>query len=242
MCEFSRVKPGHDANGNHPVKLVIFDFDGTLVDSRKLIIESHRVVFGEFGFAQPSEDESLSLIGMSLELVLSQLAGPDAPVEKMVAAYQRLLPLLRADAAYAEIPFGGSADLLSALAEHNDVRLGIATGHVSHAIAPALERFGWNGYFCTIQTADKAPSKPHPGMVLQALNEANVDAENTIMIGDTAFDMEMARAASVLGVAVSWGYHRPDRLHGAGASLVVNDMRELRDFIFDSISSSSREL
>jgi hypothetical protein len=77
---------------------MIFDFDGTLVDSRRLIIESHRVVFSQFGLAVPSEDESLSLIGMSLELVLLQLAGPDAPVEKMVAAYQGLLPLLRADA------------------------------------------------------------------------------------------------------------------------------------------------
>jgi phosphoglycolate phosphatase len=224
------------------VKLVIFDFDGTLVDSRKLIIESNRVVFGQFGFALPSEDESFSLVGMSLELVLLQLAGPDAPVEKMVAAYRHVLPLLRADAAYAEVPFGGAADLLAALAEHNDVRLGIATGHVSHAIAPALERFGWQRHFCTVQTADKAPSKPHPGMILQALSEADVKAEDAIMIGDTAFDIEMARAACVRGVAVSWGYHRPDRLHGAGASRVVNDMSELRDCLFESISSASRNL
>ena len=218
------------------MKLVIFDFDGTLVDSRKLIIESNRVVFGQFGFALPSEDESLSLVGMSLELVLLQLAGPDAPVEKMVAAYRHVLPLLRADAAYAEVPFGGAADLLVALAEHNDVRLGIATGHVSHAIAPALERFGWQSHFCTVQTADKAPSKPHPGMVLQALSEANVEAGDAIMIGDTAFDIEMACAAGVRGVAVSWGYHRPDRLQGAGASRVVNDMSELRDYLFESIA------
>jgi phosphoglycolate phosphatase len=220
------------------VKLVIFDFDGTLVDSRKLIIESHRVVFSQFGFALPSEDESLSLIGMSLELVLLQLAGPDAPVEQMVAAYQRLLPLLRADAAYAEVPFGGAADLLARLDSHCDVRLGIATGHVFDAVAPALQRFGWQNHFCTVQTADKAPSKPHPAMILQALREANVDAGDAIMIGDTAFDMEMARAASVSGVAVSWGYHRPDRLQGAGASRVVNDMDELRDFLLETVSSS----
>jgi phosphoglycolate phosphatase len=216
---------------NHREKLVIFDFDGTLVDSRRLIVESHRVVFGEFGFSRPSEDESLSLIGMSLELVLSQLAGPDAPIEKMVAAYQRLLPLLRADTAYAEVPFSGAADLLAALAKRNGVRLGIATGHGFHAIAPALEHFGWLSYFCTIQTADKAPSKPHPGMVLQALSEANVSADDAVMIGDTAFDMEMATAAGVRGVAVSWGYHRSDRLKGAGASRIVNDMNELQEYL-----------
>jgi phosphoglycolate phosphatase len=222
------------------VKLVIFDFDGTLVDSRKLITESNRVVFGQFGFSPPSEEESFSLVGMSLELVLLQLVGPDAPVEKMVATYQRLLPLLRADAAYAEVPFDGATALLTALSKHEDVHLGIATGHVSHTIAPALERLGWRSHFSTVQTADKAPSKPHPGMLFQALSETSVEAADAIMIGDTAFDIEMACAAGVRGVAVSWGYHRHDRLRGAGASRVVNDMKELGDYLFESISSSRR--
>lgn len=223
------------------MKLVIFDFDGTLVDSRKLIIKSNRVVFGQFGLSPPSEDESFSLVGMSLELVLLKLAGPDAPVEKMVSAYREVLPLLRADAAYAEVPFDSANELLAALAERRDVRLGIATGHASHAIVPALERFGWQRHFCTVQTADKAPSKPHPGMILQALSEAGVRAEDAIMIGDTAFDIEMARGAYVRGVAVSWGYHRPDRLRDAGAWRVVNGMSELRDCVFEAISLASRE-
>jgi phosphoglycolate phosphatase len=224
------------AEGNDPVKLVVFDFDGTLVDSRKLIIEAHRVVFDEFGLTRPSEDESLSLIGISLELVLSRLAGADAPIEKMVAAYQRWLPLLRADNAYAEVPFDGAADLLTALAERKGVVLGLATGHVSHAVVPALERFGWRSHFRTIQTADKAPSKPHPGMLLQALGEANVDAQDAIMVGDTAFDMDMAQAAGVRGVAVTWGYHRADRLRDTGASRIVNDVSELRDYLLEAIA------
>ena len=224
------------ADQNHPVRLVIFDFDGTLVDSRKLIIEAHRVVFNEFGLARPSEDESLSLIGISLELVLSRLAGADAPIEKMVAAYRRWLPVLRADDTYAEVPFDGAADLLTALAERQGVALGVATGHVSDAIAPALARFGWQSHFRTIQTADKAPSKPHPGMLLQALDDANVDARDAIMVGDTAFDMEMAQAAGVRGVAVTWGFHRADRLRDAGASRLVDDVGELREYLFEAIS------
>lgn len=219
------------------MKLAIFDFDGTLVDSRKLIIELHRVIFGEFGFSPPREDDSLALIGISLELVLLQLAGPDAPIMAMAQAYQHLLPRLRADAAFAEVPFSGAADLLAALILRDDVSLGIATGHVSHAIAPALERFGWQSFFCTVQTADKAPSKPHPGMVLQALGEARIEPADAIMIGDTAFDMEMARAADVRGVAVSWGYHGCERLRGAGASRIVDDFGELRDCLFEAIGS-----
>jgi phosphoglycolate phosphatase len=223
------------------MKLVIFDFDGTLADSRKLIVESNRVVYGQFGLVPPSEEASFALVGMSLEFVLRQLIGPDAPVEKMLAAYRDVLPLLRADAAYAEVAFAGADELLTALAERNDVRLAIATGHLSHAIAPALEQFGWRKHFCTVQTVDIAPSKPDPGMILQALREAGVKAEDAIMVGDTSFDMEMARAAGVRGVAVSWGYHRPDRLRDAGASRVVDDMSELRDCLFEFISLASRD-
>jgi phosphoglycolate phosphatase len=213
------------------MKLIIFDFDGTLVDSRKLILEAHRVVFGEFGLARPSEEESLSLIGKSLELVLAQLAGPDAPVTQMTEAYRRLLPLLREDAAFADVPFDGAADLLAALAALHDVQLGIATGHVSHGIEPVLDQFGWRKFFCNVQTADRAPSKPHPGMLLQALSETDTHKDDAIMIGDTAFDMEMACAAGIEGVGVAWGYHRAELLRDAGASRIVSDMDELRDHL-----------
>jgi phosphoglycolate phosphatase len=107
---------------------------------------------------------------------------------------------------------------------------------VSHAILPALERFGWRSHFRTIQTADKAPSKPHPGMLLQALGEANVGAQDAIMVGDTAFDMDMAQAAGVRGVAVTWGYHRADRLRETGASRIVDDVGELREYLFEAIA------
>lgn len=209
------------------MKLIIFDFDGTLVDSRKLIWECHRVVFGEFGMGCPEREQSLALIGMSLELVLAELAGPDAPVGRMVDAYARVLPQLRDDAAFAEAPFDGADDLLRSLAAH-DARLGIATGHVSKAIEPALARFGWREFFCNVQAADKAPSKPHPGMLLQALSETQTRAQDAVMIGDSAFDMQMACAAGIESIGVAWGYHGTARLAAAGASCIVNDMDELR--------------
>jgi phosphoglycolate phosphatase len=73
-------------------------------------------------------------------------------------------------------------------------------------------------------------------MLLQALREADVKAEDAVMVGDTAFDMEMAHAAGVRGVAVTWGYHRADRLRDAGASRVVDDVGELREYLFEVIS------
>lgn len=213
------------------MKLVIFDFDGTLVDSRKLIWESHRIVFEEFGLPRPSREQSLSLIGMSLELVLERLAGADAPIAQMTAAYQRLLPILREDSALADAPFEGVSELLTALAARENTTLALATGHVSQAIEPVLDKLGWRKFFRSIQTADRAPSKPHPAMLLQALRETGVAKDDAVMIGDTVFDMEMASAAGVEGIGVSWGYHQAERLRAAGAARVATHIAELHSFL-----------
>jgi phosphoglycolate phosphatase len=220
--------------------LVIFDFDGTLVNSRALILQSHRLVFTEFGLPVPSTKDSLALIGRSLELVLAELAGPGAPVAEMVEAYGRALRRLRADPVFAEAPFDGIAALLHDLSRAPDVTLGIATGHTSQAVIPALSALGWRDWFRTIQAADMAPSKPHPGMLLQALAATEIEADSAVFIGDTSFDMLMARAAGVHGVGVAWGYHTPAQLIDAGASRVVHDVGELRSCLSSRRSSRLR--
>jgi phosphoglycolate phosphatase len=217
------------------MKLIIFDFDGTLVDSRSLILECHRSVFTEFGLPVPAPEDSLALIGRSLELVLSHLAGPHAPVSDMVEAYGRVLPQLRADPKFAEKPFDGIADLLHELSRTPDTLLGIATGHTSAAVGPALQALGWRGLFRTLQAADMAPSKPHPGMLLQALHATGAKSKDAVFIGDTAFDMEMALAANVRPIGVGWGYHRTERLLGAGATRVALDVEELRGCIHNML-------
>lgn len=213
------------------MKLIIFDFDGTLVDSRSLILESHRIVFSQFQLPAPSPAESLALVGKSLDVILTQLAGPAAPILEMVRAYDLLLPQLRADSAFAERPFDGAGDLLSELSAASDTVLGVATGHRTDTIAPALEELRWTDYFKTIQAADTAPSKPHPAMLLQALAATDVTPENAIFIGDTTFDMEMAQAAKLRSIGVGWGYHRTERLLAAGAHRIVQSIDQLRDCI-----------
>jgi phosphoglycolate phosphatase len=215
------------------VKLIVFDFDGTLVDSRTLILERHRVVFTEFGLPPPLPQDSLALIGRSLELVLAQLAGSRAPIEDMVRAYRRVLPQLRTESAFAERPFHGITELLRDLSCAPNAVLGIATGHTSAAVAPALDALGWRNFFRTVQAADMAPSKPHPGMLLQALEVTGTRPENAAFIGDTTFDMEMARSAKLRPIGVAWGYHQAERLKAAGAYRVANAVDDLRSCIRD---------
>jgi len=213
------------------LKLVIFDFDGTLVDSRPLILESHRIVFSEFRLPAPSPAHSLALVGKSLHVILAELAGPAAPILDMIKAYDLLLPTLRADPVFAEKPFDGVDDLLHELSGLADALLGIATGHRSDTIAPALQALRWTEFFQTIQAADTAPSKPHPAMLLQALAATGVEAKDAIFIGDTTFDMQMAEAAQLRSIGVAWGHHGADRLRAAGAYHVAETVDELRTTI-----------
>jgi phosphoglycolate phosphatase len=219
------------------LKLIIFDFDGTLVDSRSLILESHRIVFAEFRLPAPPPADSLALVGKSLDVILTQLAGPTAPIQEMVRAYDLLLPQLRADPLFAEKPFDGIGDLLHELSSAPDTLLGIATGHRSDTLAPALEALQWGGFFQTIQAADMAPSKPHPGMLLQALAATGVASRDAVFIGDTAFDMQMARAAQLRSIGVGWGYHRTEQLVAAGAHCVARSLDELRRHIRSAMNA-----
>lgn len=209
------------------MKLVIFDFDGTLVDSRPLIVEIHRIVFAEFQLPAPPPAQILALVGKSLDVILTELVGPEAPISDMVRAHDRLLPQLRADPLFAEQPFEGAGRLLRQLSTTEGAVLGLATGHRTDTVGPALQALGWSGYFKTIQAADTAPSKPHPAMLLQALAATDVPAEDAIFVGDTVFDMQMANAAGIRSIGVSWGYHQPERLTETGAHRVVQTFDEL---------------
>jgi phosphoglycolate phosphatase len=149
----------------------------------------------------------------------------------MVRAYDLLLPQLRANPSLAEKPFNGIANLLRDLSSAPNTVLGLATGHTSVTVAPALAALQWRDFFRTIQAADMAPSKPHPAMLLQALEATGVAPENAIFVGDTTYDMEMARAANVRSMGVSWGYHKAEQLAAAGASFVASTVDELRDHL-----------
>jgi phosphoglycolate phosphatase len=105
--------------------------------------------------------------------------------------------------------------------------LGVATGKSDRGLGLLLAHHGLADRFVTLQTADRHPSKPDPSMLLAAMAEAGAEPHMTAMIGDTSFDMAMARAAGTTAVGVAWGYHAPDELAAAGAELIASHARDL---------------
>ncbi|WP_264046810.1 HAD-IA family hydrolase [Methylobacterium flocculans] len=209
------------------MKLIVFDVDGTLVDSQHLIVAAQGMAFAEHGLAAPSRTESLSVVGLSLPQAFRRLVGDDGPIEGLSESYKRAFNILRLDPAYEEPLFPGMGDLLAHLHARDDVQLGIATGKARRGVDRLIESHGWHGWFATTQSADDAPSKPDPAMLLQAMAETGTGPEATVMIGDTTYDMAMAVSAGTAAVGVAWGYHPVGALFGAGASIVVERAADL---------------
>jgi phosphoglycolate phosphatase len=214
------------------LQLVIFDVDGTIVDSQQLILAAQQAAFAANSLPAPSRERSLSIVGLSLREAFTALVGPTGPVEELAEAYRQAFAQLRADPNLHEPLFPGAAELLGLCAEREDVVLGIATGKSRRGISHLLERHGWDRLFATIQTADDAPSKPDPTMIRQAIAETGMTPETTTMIGDTSFDMAMARGARVRPIGVTWGYHPVSALEEAGAAAIVDSYDALRPLLF----------
>ncbi|MFL5136650.1 MAG: HAD-IA family hydrolase [Microvirga sp.] len=222
------------------MKLVLFDVDGTLVDSQNIIIAAQQMAFAAHGREPPSRERSLSIVGLSLAEAFTVLVGSGGPIEGLVEAYKDAFLTLRQDPANAEPLFPGVEHCLEWLDDREDVLLGIATGKSRRGVAHLLDRHGWHDVFSVIQTADDAPSKPHPGMILQAMRETGTGPHGTVMVGDSSFDMAMARAAGVLPVGVSWGFQPVAALTEAGAGPIVHSYPELETVLQEFIDQPSK--
>lgn len=213
------------------MRLVIFDIDGTLVDSQEFLVEAQRRAFAAHRLEPPSREKSLSIVGLSLREAFTILAGENGPVESLAQAYRDAWAAMRNDPAFDDPLYPGASEAVAALARRDNVMLGIATGKARRGVAHLLERQGWGAWFATVQTLDEHPSKPAPDMIFTAMAETGAAPAATYMIGDTTYDMAMARAAGVHPIGVAWGYHARAELQEAGAERIVADFGELMHLI-----------
>lgn len=206
-----------------PIRLALFDCDGTLVDSQHAIVTAMAAAFEAFDLTPPDPMQTRRVIGLSLEDAVGRLLPDEAEVApaRVADAYRATFRAHRTAGLHEDPLFPGIREALDDL-DRAGVTLGVVTGKSRRGLDAVLERHGLAGRFVTLQTADVAPGKPDPGMVLQALAETGADRSDTVVIGDTSFDMLMARAARARAVGVSWGYHHPSELLAAGADLLVD--------------------
>ncbi len=208
--------------------LIVFDWDGTLMDSAALIVDSLQSACRDLGLRVPSDTQARHVIGLGLSEAIAYLQPDLAP-----AAYEDLVERYRhyyVGRDEATPLFPGAAQLLQELSDAGFM-LAVATGKSRRGLDRALENTGLNSWFDASRCADECFSKPHPEMLLQLMDVLGATPERTLMIGDTSHDLGMAKAAGVAGIAVSYGAHPRASLCELAPMTCVDSVEELRTWL-----------
>ena len=210
---------------NRQFDLIIFDWDGTLMDSEAKIVRCMQAAAVDVGIPDPGTAAIRDIIGLGLNEAMQVLFPEQAPVRRaeLVERYRR--HFLELDAT--DMPlFPGVPQGLTQLTQQGYL-LAIATGKARRGLNRVLDDTGMSHLFVSSRCADEAFSKPHPKMLEDILDDTGVDAGRALMVGDTVYDMEMARNAKVAGLAVSYGVHACERLLDCGALACLNSFPEV---------------
>lgn len=212
------------------IRCAVFDCDGTLVDSGGTIHRALGLAFADHGLDPPPRHQAQKVIGLSLVEAMEQLA-PDLEAERhrrLAQTYKDAFVTLRGEQQVEEPLFDGILPLLDAFEERGWI-LAVATGKSDRGLRNCLEAHGLHHRFLSLQTADRHPSKPHPSMTLTAMADCGAEPAQTVVIGDTGWDMGMARAAGAYAIGALWGYHDADELTAAGAHVLASAPSKVLD-------------
>ncbi len=212
------------------LRLVIFDVDGTLVDSRAAILAAFQEAYTTLGLTCPRDEVALDGVGLSLDLLVRRMdpGHSDATYDALIDAYRRAFfnRRTRLGAAALSPLYPGAREALELLSSQDETLLAIATGKSRRGLDSLVEGHGIAQMFQSLQCADDHPSKPNPSMITQALSECGVEPERALIVGDTSFDMDMGRAAGVKTLGVSWGFHPVSDLD---ADRVIDKFSDIAD-------------
>jgi phosphoglycolate phosphatase len=211
------------------MKAILFDCDGTIADSFGVICDIMRRTFAAHGLDAPSDAATRDIIGLSLDVAIARL-HPDAEeplLASLVSGYRTHFHAARAEPSFREALFPEMKALIDRLAGSDSILLGMVTGKSRRGVAAICEAHEMTAAFSVVRTADDCPSKPHPAMVLECCAYLGVDARETLVVGDSIYDVEMARAAGATALGVAWGTHPRDMLLAAGAAEVAGTPADL---------------
>jgi phosphoglycolate phosphatase len=213
------------------MRLVIFDMDGTLIDSVALIVETVTAAFAAIGEAVPSEAAIRAISGISAREAMAILAPTayTARVEEILQSYRREYGSRSGGAR--EPLFAGALVVLERLRHAPGTVLAVATGKGYQSAVALLTTHGILDWFHSVETPTHNRGKPDPEMIMTAIGKAGASIGEAVMIGDTTHDMIMAKAARVAAIGVAWGYHERVDLLAAGADMVIAGFDELEPAI-----------
>ena len=208
-------------------RLLVFDWDGTIIDSASSIAECIRLAAGDLGLEVPTKEQASHVIGLGLHDAL-RLAVPGLMPEHVTEFVERYRHHFRAREESMDL-FAGMRELIESL--HAERILGIATGKSRRGLERSLEASGLKPFFRASRCADETQPKPHPAMLLELMDELEVQAQGALMIGDTSHDLDMARAAGVDALAVTYGAHAEEGLRSCQPRACVASVPELRQWL-----------
>ena len=219
------------------MRLVLFDCDGTLVDSVGLIHEVMARTFEAFGHARLAPERTKTVIGLTLDIAIARLQEKphvDDEAVAMTAHYKQIYAGVRAEPGFQEPLFPGIAEMMRCLESDENLVLGAVTGKSRRGLDLIRATHGFDRTFFVSRTADDCPSKPHPAMVTECCSEAGIDPARTIVVGDAIYDMQMAKAAGATAIGVAWGYASVPDLAEAGADHVLTKAADLIEWLENS--------
>ncbi len=221
----ARADPATTGDGPARYRLLVFDWDGTLADSEQRIVAAARSAIDTLGLPARSHEQVRTIIGLAMREAC-QMLFPDMPKgqeSRFIACYREYY--LRNTGTPVPL-FAGAKAALQALFDRR-YRLAVATGKGRRGLDRDIASHGLDALFSTTRCADDAPSKPHPKMLVDIMDEMDVAGAETLMIGDTAYDMEMAGNAGVATVAVASGVHDRQRLLESDPLALLDSVAEL---------------